>query len=507
MRVNLSVAIVAMVNSTSNSSGPSNITNHTGDGTCPAPIKPGNSTSDDTGNGTFDWDETTQSIVLGCFFYGYVLSQIPGGRAAEKFGGKWIFGIGILITSVFTILMPIAAKTDFKLLVAVRVIEGLGEGVTFPVMHAMLAQWSPPLERSKLSTFIYAGSMCGTILSLPLTGLICDSLGWEAAFYCFGAVGVLWFVFWAIFVYDTPAKHPFISKEERDLIEISLGKRPLFPSLDNSIMSESIRSELDGSNIGQDDEQPIISISGDSTKAPPIPYRAIFTSMPFYAILIAHTAQNWSFYTLLSELPTYMSQILHFNIRENAFLSAVPYLCMWIFAVMGSHVADYMRSKGYWTTTKTRKIMNTLAFIPPAICLVMIYFAGCNKEIVIALLCATVGLNGFNFSSVSCNHIDIAPRFAGTLMGFTNSVANTMGFVAPYIIGQIIDGHEDLTHWQIVFFIAAGVYTVGNLVYCLMASGEEQPWNRIEDNERTLSANISGVGPIISAEDLIDNID
>ena len=147
-----------------------------------------------------------QSLVLGCFFYGYVLSQIPGGRAAEYFGGKWILGLGILITSIFTILMPIAAKIDFKLLVAVRVIEGLGEGVTFPVMHAMLAQWSPPLERSKLSTFIYAGSMMGTVISLPITGLICDSLGWEAAFYIFGAIGVVWFVFWTFFVFDTPAK-------------------------------------------------------------------------------------------------------------------------------------------------------------------------------------------------------------------------------------------------------------------------------------------------------------
>ena len=204
MRVNLSVAIVAMVNSTNNPSI-KNTTNNT-DETCPAPDVPANNTINLNGKGTFDWDETTQSLVLGCFFYGYVLTQIPGGRAAEKFGGKWIFGIGILITSIFTILMPIAAKTDFRLLVAVRIIEGLGEGVTFPVMNAMLAHWSPPLERSKLSTFIYAGSMMGTVVSLPITGLICDYWGWEAAFYAFGSVGVIWFIFWTIFVYDTPAK-------------------------------------------------------------------------------------------------------------------------------------------------------------------------------------------------------------------------------------------------------------------------------------------------------------
>ena len=50
---------------------------------------------------------------------------------AEIFGGKWIFGCGILLTSIFTIIMPWAAKTDIRLLIAVRVIEGLGEGTIF----------------------------------------------------------------------------------------------------------------------------------------------------------------------------------------------------------------------------------------------------------------------------------------------------------------------------------------------------------------------------------------
>ena len=92
----------------------------------------------------------------------------------------------------------------------------------------------------------------------------------------------------------------------------------------------------------------------------------------------------------------------------------------------------------------------------PAICLVMLYFARCNTPVVIALLCATVGVNGLNFSSVSCNHIDIAPRFAGTLMGFTNCVANTMGFLAPMIIGQIIDGHVS----NFIYFLSQLNYTI-----------------------------------------------
>lgn len=78
-------------------------------------------------NGEFNWDEQTQGIVLGAFFYGYVLTQVPGGRLAELFGGKLVYGIGVLITAIFTLLTPIAARINFPLFIAVRVLEGMGE--------------------------------------------------------------------------------------------------------------------------------------------------------------------------------------------------------------------------------------------------------------------------------------------------------------------------------------------------------------------------------------------
>ena len=83
------------------------------------------------------------------FFYGYVVTQLPGGRLAEVLGGKWLFGLGVLVTSVLTVLTPLAARTNFILFLVVRVVEGLGEGVTFPAMLAMIARWSAPHERSR----------------------------------------------------------------------------------------------------------------------------------------------------------------------------------------------------------------------------------------------------------------------------------------------------------------------------------------------------------------------
>ena len=43
---------------------------------------------------------------------------------------------------------------------------------------------------------------------------------------------------------------------------------------------------------------------------------------------------------------------------------------------------------------------------------------------------------------------------------------------------------DDRTHWEIVFFTAAGAYVIGSLMFCLMGSGEEQPWNRIESDKK-----------------------
>ena len=66
-------------------------------------------------------------IVLSAFFYGYIITQIPGGCLALKFGGKNLFGLGILSTAVFTLLTPVAARAGVALLVALRILIGLCE--------------------------------------------------------------------------------------------------------------------------------------------------------------------------------------------------------------------------------------------------------------------------------------------------------------------------------------------------------------------------------------------
>ena len=65
--------------------------------------------------------------VLGSFFYGYILTQIPGGLLAQKIGGRWVFGVGIMMTGVLTLLTPLAASVNVWFLVVVRALEGFFE--------------------------------------------------------------------------------------------------------------------------------------------------------------------------------------------------------------------------------------------------------------------------------------------------------------------------------------------------------------------------------------------
>ncbi|XP_048729076.1 sialin-like isoform X2 [Ostrea edulis] len=403
LRVNLSVALVAMVNSTDDGSSSDNATECLEDA-------PANTTSSSS-TGEFNWDSNTQSLVLGAFFYGYIITQIPGGWLAEVFGGKKLFGLGVLCTAILTLLTPLAARWNLYVFIALRVIEGIGEGVTFPAMNAMWGKWAPLWERSKLLSFTYAG-----------------------------ALGCVWFVIWMLIVHDTPAQHPGISKEEREYIETSVGTRLKVKT----------------------------------------PWLAIWTCPALYAICVAHFCNNWGFYTMLTCLPTYMKKILHFDVQQDGFLSALPYLVCWMCQTSSGQIADFIRRNKYLSTVSTRKLFNSCGLLFPAILLCCVQFAGCNHAAVVAIVTFAVGLGGLCMGGFNCNHIDIASNFSGTLMGITNMFATIPGFLGPAVVGWLTSHENTRGQWQIVFYISAAIYVTGCLFFNVFAKGEEQSWNNPE---------------------------
>lgn len=432
LRVNLSVAMVDMLNTTRHQSSP----NHSSS-VCPPRPSPERPKHNHTAS-TYDWDSVTQGWILGAFFYGYILTQIPGGYLACRIGPKWLLGFGVLGTVVFTLLTPIAADLGASYLIAVRVLEGIGEGVTYPSIYTMWAAWAPPLERSRLLTISYIGAQLGTVVALPLSGQICFYLDWTYVFYIFGAVGLLWFVLWSLFIFNSPNTHPRISEEERRYI------------------TSSLKNEL-------------------STSVQDIPWRAIATSKALWGIVVAHFCYNWTFYTLLTLLPTYMNDILGFSIQQNGLLSALPYLGCSVTAVLSGQLADYLRESCDYPTAGVRKAFTVVGMIGPAGFLVAAGYTGCNYILAVTFLTISSSLGGVSASGFNINHLDIAPSFAGILLGITNTFATIPGMVGPVIASQLTKSNT-IEEWQMVFYIAAAINLLGASVYTLLGQGTVQPW-------------------------------
>jgi ACS family sodium-dependent inorganic phosphate cotransporter len=96
----------------------------------------------------FNWNSQQKGLVLSSFFYGYITTQFIGGYLASRYGGNVIFGIGIGSTAFFTLLTPLLAMRSIYALVAVRIIEGVFEGMTFPCCYHIWSKWAPPLGKS-----------------------------------------------------------------------------------------------------------------------------------------------------------------------------------------------------------------------------------------------------------------------------------------------------------------------------------------------------------------------
>lgn len=453
LKVNLSVAMVAMVNQTAikatgggDPHAPSvTLSNFTNPEECEAePLKHGSSGDQD---GPFLWDAGSQGIILSCYFWGYFVSQIPGAKVAELFSAKWVMWFAVFINVICTLLTPAAAYLGVWPVVAMRVLEGIGGGVTFPAEHTLIAAWAPPQERSTISSIIYAGTALGTVISMLMAGMLAEFFGWSSIFYVMGGLSCVWLVLWIIFIQDSPNKQGLIDQAERDYINTSLGT------------------------------------SGGHHVARKTPWKQIFTSGPFYGILVAHFCNNVGWYMLLIELPIYMNGVLKFAIKENAIYTATPFLTLWFFSIFISKTLDGLRAKGAISTTTARKIATMCSCVVPMCCLLALCFIGCNK--MAAVFIAGIGVTsiGAMFSGFLSNHIDIAPNFAGILMAVTNTMATIPGITVPLFVGQLTKKDPTIASWRIIFGITIGLYIVEIITYLALGSGEEQPWNKSEDEK------------------------
>lgn len=80
-----------------------------------------------SGNFKFNWTIGTESALDSSFFWGYLVTQVPGGFLASLYPANRIFGMAIATSSFLNLLVPGALKVDPIIDMCVQICKGLAE--------------------------------------------------------------------------------------------------------------------------------------------------------------------------------------------------------------------------------------------------------------------------------------------------------------------------------------------------------------------------------------------
>lgn len=299
-----------------------------------------------------------------------------------------------------TIFTPLLCFHGIFYLYVSRLLVGFFSGLAFPSINMVYSQWTPPLERSRASGYALSGMYCGAVFALALSGFLADTIGWQSIFYVTGVIGVFWTAIWFAIVRECPADDCWMYEAEKKFIKDCL--------------------ELESRTR-----------SGDP------PWRAILTSAPVYAITSAHASYAWGFYTLITLLPAYMRDILHFDIKVAGYISAIPYLVKSLLLFISGYIADWFQVRKFLSVSQVRKYFTNVSFFVVMLFLLLVCFVNDSTTLEILFLTFSVGLSSFAVSGFFANPLDIAPQFASIIVGFSNTWATVTGLASPIITGHI----------------------------------------------------------------------
>ncbi|EEF50543.1 ascorbate transporter, chloroplastic isoform X2 [Ricinus communis] len=376
----------------------------------------------------FNWNSATVGLIQSSFFWGYLMTQIVGGIWADKIGGKLVLGFGVVWWSIATVLTPIAARIGLPFLLMMRAFMGIGEGVAMPAMNNILSKWIPVSERSRSLALVYSGMYLGSVMGLAVSPVLIQKFGWPSVFYSFGSLGSIWFALWLRKAYSSPKEDPELSAQEKKLI------------LGGSVSKEPVSV---------------------------IPWKLILSKAPVWALIISHFCHNWGTFILLTWMPTYYNQVLKFNLTESGLFCVLPWLTMAFFANIGGWIADTLVSKGL-SITAVRKIMQSIGFLGPAFFLTQLSHVRTPAMAVLCMACSQ-GSDAFSQSGLYSNHQDIGPRYAGVLLGLSNTAGVLAGVFGTAATGYILQRGS----WDDVFKVAVVLYIIGTLVWNLFSTGEK----------------------------------
>ena len=346
------------------------------------------------------WSPTIQGAVMSAFFLGYVTLQIPAGYLSDRFGGKWVLGLGVLFWSLFTLLTPASAALGITMLLACRFLMGVAEAVTWPSIYSLYSRWVHPDRRASAVGLMNSGISGGSVIALICTPWLISVWSWQGAFYLYGLLGILWFGVWAPLARSRPTEPTQWETES------ATAQAPV----------ETTQSD-----------------SASGTQYPRLTVGRMLRSRAVWAIAIAHICINWSLYLVLSWFPTFVNRELGADLQLAGFLALAPTIVSLIMAPFAGRLFDRLVANGR-DRLKVRRAMQSLAFVGITAAMMAITLTD-SLILSVTVITLSNALTAFSIGGFATNHLDIAPNQSGLLMGVTNTLAAVSSSASVFVSG------------------------------------------------------------------------
>mmetsp|Transcript_38375 Transcript_38375/g.95232 ORF Transcript_38375/g.95232 Transcript_38375/m.95232 type:complete len:421 (-) Transcript_38375:292-1554(-) len=368
-------------------------------------------------------EKSVQGSIHSAFYVGYTATQIPGGLAATRFGGRKVLTVSFVLWGTLSLLMP-SDGTATNTLWVLRAMMGCCMGVVFPAIHAVLVVWIPQQERSRAVSLFTSGMYFGSAAATLSFPQVIQHIGVGAAPKFVGLIALGWVVLWRTFTGDPKTAG-------------SVGGLGLLPG-------------------------------GGARRAIGVPMGHFVRCPAIWAIIINNFTFHYAFFVLMSWMPTFYHQGLGVDPSSFGMLKTIPYLIMGCCSNVSGMLADHLIQRKV-TVVRTRKLLNTAGFVSATVSLLAL--PKCTT-VGSAIFVSSVALGSLAIArgGYSVNHMDIAPRHAGVLMGLSNGAGSMAGMIGPWFTGMILDRSE--APWKVAFAAPAWLCLLGAAVYLLFASGD-----------------------------------
>jgi sugar phosphate permease len=253
----------------------------------------------------FGWSDrevgANGELLLGVFFVSYGLANMLLSPIAERVGAKRSLMLTIGAFSLITILCAIFGNS-LELLIGLRLLLGLAQGVHVPMLSSLIGRWFPEDERSRANAIWIGGIFLATAIAPLLLVPAIHAWGWRPAFAMLGAGGCLMTL---------------------PLVYFGFGDRP--PELINPATEDDCST-------------------AEATIAPSGQFNYLRT-LPFWIATIASCLNGFCAFGFLNWLPTYFNRAKGINFEQLGWPLALVFLSGIIGIFVMAFIGDRLRHR------------------------------------------------------------------------------------------------------------------------------------------------------------------